>query len=79
VDALKEEIGILKEEYKSLFLLLVADLTGSFTSFYQVLIGKVPIYILYLSGLGFIGAFFITVLIFRLKHKMNKLIKQMKE
>jgi len=79
IEVLKEEIGILKEEYKNLFLLLLADLTGSFTSFYQVLIDKVPQYILYLAGLGFIGAIFITFLIFRLKYKMNKIVNKMKE
>ena len=79
MDSLKEELGVLKEEYKNLFLLLLADLTGSFTSFYNVIIGKVPEYVLTLSIFGFIGAGFITFLIFRLRRKMFKIIKDIKE
>jgi hypothetical protein len=34
IDKIKEELSILKEEYKNLFLLFLAILTGSATSFY---------------------------------------------
>ncbi len=72
MESLKEELGVLKEEYKNLFLLLLADLTESFTSFYHILIGKVPKYVLFLSGLGFLVAIFTVILIFKLKKRWIK-------
>ena len=78
MESLKEELGVLKEEYRNLFLLLLADLTGSFTSFYQVLIQKVDIYVLIVSMFGFIGAIFIVMLIYKIKLKMNDILNKMK-
>ena len=40
IDKIKEELSVLKEEYKNLFLFLLATLTGTVTSFYQVMTKK---------------------------------------
>ena len=79
VDLLKEELAVLREEYKNLFLFLLATLTGTFTSFYQVLTGKVELYILIVSILGFIASVFIMILIKKLRLKMDKDIKELGE
>ena len=79
VDLLKEELAVLREEYKNLFLFLLATLTGTFTSFYQVLTGKVELYILIVSILGFIASVFIMILIKKLRLKMYKDIKELGE
>ena len=34
LDKIKEELSVLKEEYKNLFLFLLTTLTGTVTSFY---------------------------------------------
>ena len=79
IDLLKEELAVLREEYKNLFLFLLATLTGTVTSFYQVLTGKVELYILIISILGFLVSVFIVILIKRLRLKMDKDIKELGE
>nr|WP_275758491.1 hypothetical protein [Sulfurimonas sp. SAG-AH-194-C21] len=79
VDLLKEELAVLREEYKNLFLFLLATLTATFTSFYQVLTGKVELYILIVSALGFVASVFIMLLIKRTRLKMDKDIKELGE
>jgi hypothetical protein len=41
-DKLKEEIGILRDDYKNYFIIFMAIITASFTSFYQVILKNVP-------------------------------------
>lgn len=65
-------IDRLKEEYKNLFILFLATITGTVTSFYQVLTHKVEFYILVLSVLGFVVSMFILVLIKRVREKIDK-------
>jgi hypothetical protein len=63
IDKLKEELSVLREEYKNLFLLFLATITGTVTSFYQVLTHKVDFTILILSIFGFIVSIFILILL----------------
>ncbi len=79
IDLLKEELAVLREEYKNLFLFLLATLTGTATSFYQVLAGKVEMYILIVSILGFVSSVFIMILIKKLRLKMDQNIKELGE
>ena len=79
IDYLKEELAVLKEEYRNLFLLLLTTLTGTFTSFYQVLIHKVEIYILIISILGFIASVFIMLLLKKVRLKIDKDLKLLKD
>lgn len=78
-DSIKEELATLREEYRNLFLYLLATLTGTFTSFYQVLTAKVELHILIVSALGFVASVFIMLLIKRLRLKMDKDIKKLGE
>ena len=77
IDKIKEELSVLKEEYKNLFLFLLATLTGTVTSFYQVMTQKVELYILIISVLGFVVSVFIMLLLKKKKKKMDKDIKEL--
>ncbi|NPA11286.1 MAG: hypothetical protein GXO62_03495 [Epsilonproteobacteria bacterium] len=79
VEKIKEELALLREEYKNLFLYLLAVLSGSVTSFYQVVTKKVAPDILLISIVGFFVALFIFYLIVKLKKKMEKLLKELEE
>ena len=77
IDKIKEELCVLKEEYKNLFLFLLATLTGTVTSFYQVMTQKVELYILIISVLGFVVSVFIMLLLKKVREKMDKDIKEL--
>ena len=77
LDRIKEELSVLKEEYKNLFLFLLATLTGTVTSFYQVMTQKVELYILIISVLGFVVSVFIMLLLKKVREKMDKDIKEL--
>jgi hypothetical protein len=77
LDKIKEELSVLKEEYKNLFLFLLTTLTGTVTSFYQVMTQKVEFYILIISALGFVVSVFIMLLLKRVREKMDKDIKEL--
>ena len=77
IDKIKEELSVLKEEYKNLFLFLLATLTGTVTSFYQVMTQKVELYILIISVLGFVVSVFIMLLLNKVREKMDKDIKEL--
>ncbi len=79
IEAVKEELATLREEYKSLFLYLLATVTGMVTSFYQVVTGKVDLYILVLSVLGFVSATFIMLLIKKVRLEIDNDIKKLGE
>jgi len=79
IDKIKEELSVLREEYKNLFLLFLATITGTFTSFYQVLIRKVDMYVLILSVLGLVASLFILILLKRVREKIDKDISDLGE
>ena len=79
IEAVKEELATLREEYKSLFLYLLATVTGMVTSFYQVVTGEVDLYILVLSVLGFVSATFIMLLIKKVRLEIDNDIKKLGE
>ncbi|MEA1919642.1 MAG: hypothetical protein U9N52_07375 [Campylobacterota bacterium] len=69
---IKEELAVLREEYKNLFLYLLATLTGTVTSFYQVVTEKVELSILIISGIGFMVSVFLMILLKKVRAKMDK-------
>ena len=78
-DSMKEELLVLREEYRSIFLFLLATLTGTFTSFYQVLTAEAELYVLIVSVLGFTSSIFIMILIKKLRLKMDSDIQKLGE
>ena len=79
IDKIKEELSVLREEYKNLFLLFLATITGTFTTFYQVLTHKVDMYVLILSILGFVASVFILILLKKVREKIDKDIQDLGE
>jgi hypothetical protein len=55
-DKLKEEIGILRDDYKNYFIIFMAIVTASFASFYQVILKNVPIWVLLIAAVGLISS-----------------------
>ena len=72
-------LAVLREEYKNLFLYLLATLTGTITTFYQVLTKKVDFNMVFISLVGFIVATVILVLLREVRIKMDKDIKELEE
>ena len=79
IDSLKEELAVLREEYRNLFWYLLATLTGTITTFYQVLTKKVDFNTVFISLVGFIVATVILVLLREVRIKMDKDIKELEE
>jgi hypothetical protein len=71
-DKIKEELSVLREEYRNLFLLFLATITGTVTSFYQVLTSKVEFFILIFSGVGFVVSIFIMILLKKVREKIDE-------
>ena len=61
-DKLKEEITLLRDEYKNYFIVIMTLLTGSFTAYYQVIVGNVPLFILLIGTFGFLLSLFVIIL-----------------
>ena len=72
-------LAVLREEYRNLFWYLLATLTGTITTFYQVLTKKVDFNIVFISLVGFIVATVILVLLREVRIKMDKDIKELEE
>jgi len=72
-------LAVLREEYKNLFLYLLATLTGTITTFYQVLTKKVDFNMVFISLVGFIVATVILVLLREVRIKTDKDIKELEE
>lgn len=78
-DFLKEEIGVLKEEYRNVFLIFLTVGTGSFASFYQVLLGKVPIWIAIIGLVGIMLTLFIAIMIQKKRHDIDDKLNELEE
>ena len=72
-------LAVLREEYRNLFWYLLATLTGTITTFYQVLTKKVDFNMVFISLVGFIIATVILVLLREVRIKMDKDIKELEE
>ena len=72
-------LAVLREEYRNLFWYLLATLTGTITTFYQVLTKKVDFNMVFISLVGFIVATVILVLLREVRIKMDKDIKELEE
>jgi predicted ABC-type exoprotein transport system permease subunit len=78
-DYLKEEIGVLKEEYRNFFLILLAVGTGSFASFYQVLLRIVPVWIAVVGLVGIVVTLFIAIMIQKKRHDLDEKLNELEE
>ncbi len=78
-DRLKEDIAILRDEYKNYFIVIMTILTGSFTTFYQVMMGDVPLLVLFIACSGVLLATFVTILFKRKRLKIDEKLAQLEE
>jgi len=77
IDKIKEELAVLREEYKNLFILFLAIITGTVTTFYQVITGKIGINILLLSSIGLMASIFVLILIKKVREKIDQDLKDL--
>ena len=77
IDKLKEELAVLREEYKNLFIFFLATITGTVTTFYQALTHQVKFYIIILSALGFGVSTFVLLLLKKVREKIDKNIDEL--
>ncbi len=78
-DYLKAEIGVLKEEYRNIFLIFLAVGTGSFASFYQVLLSIVPKWIAIIGIVGIVLTLFIAIMIQKKRHDIDAKLSELEE
>jgi len=79
MDYIKEEIGVLKEEYRNIFLIFLAIGTGSFASFYQALLHVVPIWITVVGLAGIMVALFVAIMIQKKRHEIDERLHELEE
>lgn len=78
-DKIKEDISILRDEYRNYFIVIMTILTGSFTTFYQVMMGAVPLMILLVAISGVILAIFVAILFKRKRLSIDEKLAQLEE
>lgn len=78
-DKLKEEIGILRDDYKNYFIIFMAIVTASFTSLYQVILQNVPIWILFIAGMGMISTIFVIGLMKKKRYEIDEKLDILEE
>ncbi|MEA2017368.1 MAG: hypothetical protein U9N59_02875 [Campylobacterota bacterium] len=79
IDGLKEKINILRDDYRNLFIFFMTILTGSFTVFYQVIIGKL---LYFYATMGLFGLIIVLFVVFKMKEiktNLDILIKELEE
>lgn len=79
IDSLKEKINILRDDYRNLFIFFMTVLTGSFTVFYQVIIGKLLATYAIIGLLGLMIALIVVVKMKDIKNNLDILIKELEE
>ncbi len=78
-DKIKEDISILRDEYKNYFIVIMTILTGSFTTFYQVMMGDAPFFVLFVGTSGVVLATFVTLLFKKKRLKIDEKLAQLEE
>ena len=78
MDYLKEELNNYREVFKFLLLFFMAIISASVTALYKFMTQNDNIVILIFAFAGFIGVFFILLLIKYVWIKMGNLIKEIK-
>lgn len=78
-DYIKEEIGVLKEEYRNIFLIFLTIGTGSFASFYQALLHTVPIWITIIGLIGIVVTLFVAIMIQKKRHEIDERLHELEE
>ena len=78
IDELKEIKSDLKEVFKAILYLILGLLTAITTLIYQILIYKVPAFMILFGGLGLMILFLVALYALKLWNKMQELNEEMK-
>jgi len=79
IDKLKEQKADLREIFKALLYVILGLLTGIVTLTYQIFIGKIPVYMVILGGIGLIIIFLIGLYAILLWQKMQTINEEMED
>jgi len=79
IDELKEIKSDIKEVFKALLYLMLGILTGIVTMAYNILIQKIPPYMIIVGGIGLIVIVMIGIYELKLWNKMQELNKEMRD
>ncbi|MBL1245112.1 MAG: hypothetical protein COA39_012170 [Sulfurimonas sp.] len=77
MDSLKEKINILRDDYRNIFIFFMTVLTGSFTIFFQVIIGKIVVTYSFIGVIGVVIALFILIKMKKVKYDIDILIEEL--
>lgn len=78
-DKIKEDINILRDEYKNYFIVMMTMLTGSFTAFYQVMTSDKPIYVLLIATFGVMVSMFVAILFKKKRSEIDQKLNMLEE
>jgi hypothetical protein len=79
IDKVKEEINILRDDYRHFFIVLMTIITGSFAALYQIILGKAPIWVLFISSVGIIVSGFIAYLLKKKRYDIDNKLNELEE
>ncbi len=79
LDEIKEIKSDIKEIFKALLYLMLGILTGIVTMAYNVLIQKIPPYMIIVGGIGLIVVVLIGIYELKLWNKMQELNQEMRD
>jgi hypothetical protein len=77
LDSLKEKINILRDDYRNMFIFFMAVLTGSFTIFFQVVVGQITILFTFIGIVGVVVSLFTLLKMKKIKFDIDLLIEEL--
>jgi len=77
IDSLKEKINVLRDDYRNIFIFFMAVLTGSFTIFFQVIVGKIVVIYSFIGLIGVVISLFILIKMKKVKYDIDTLIEEL--
>ena len=79
IDKVKEELNILRDDYRHFFIVLMTIITGSFAALYQIILGKAPVWIVLVSLIGIIVSGYIAVLLKKKRYDIDDKLMELEE
>ncbi|KYJ86293.1 hypothetical protein [Sulfurovum riftiae] len=79
IDKVKEELNVLRDDYRHFFIVLMTIITGSFAALYQIILGKAPVWIVFISLIGIMISGFIAALLKKKRYDIDKKLIELEE
>lgn len=77
IDSLKEKINILRDDYRNMFIFFMTVLTGSFTIFFQVVVGQITVLYTFIGIIGIVVSLFTLLKMKKIKYDIDLLIEEL--